>query len=93
MIKQLVNYVSRILAKQIIDELASMDIDDVAISVLRIQPGDTIILKTKLRLSKLAIEHLKVLIENNFPGHNCLVLEEGLEIEIIHGETGLDVKV
>ena len=54
--------------------------DDVKLSILNLQPGDRVILRSRRRVSDSAYEHLKQSVEELFPGHRVVILEEGLEI-------------
>lgn len=47
------------------------------------RPGDIIILKTPQPVSEATAEAIKKRFETNFPGMKCLVLSDGLEIEIM----------
>lgn len=57
MINKLVSYFAQQLAKQLIESLALMDTKDIAISVLHIQPGDTLLLKQKINSRR---EHMTI---------------------------------
>ncbi len=53
------------------------------IAKLDLKPGDRIILRTKKVLSEKAYENIQASAEQIFPGHQVIVLEEGLGIEIV----------
>jgi hypothetical protein len=57
-----------------------------AIKRLRLRPGDIIVLKTQKVLSHNAFENIRSVVADNFPGHKVLVLEEGMDIEVISKE-------
>ncbi len=53
---------------------------DTKSSLLKIQPGDTIIITAPGSLSDLAYERISQTVQEVFPGHKVIVLEEGLKI-------------
>lgn len=53
---------------------------DVKAAVLNLQPGDKIILRHPRALSESACTRLTQQVEELFPGHKAIVLEEGLDI-------------
>ena len=58
------------------------------IAKLALKPGDTIILKYAGKLSYEIMERLKTHIELFFPGHRALVLDQGLELQVVTQEGG-----
>lgn len=63
---------------------------DVKVAVLNLQPGDKIILRYPRRLSGDVRAHLTERVEELFPGHQAVVLEEGMEIGVARIEERLD---
>lgn len=55
---------------------------DVKVRVLNLQPGDKIVLRHPKHLSELAVDRLKQQVEELFPGHKAIILEEGMDIKI-----------
>ena len=56
--------------------------DDVKVAVLNLQPGDRIILRHQRVLTEVGYERLKSQIEEFFPGHKAVILEEGMEFGV-----------
>ena len=75
--KKIVLWFAGILADEIKKKLLDTD---VKISILNLQPGDRVILRCKTHLSDIAHDHLKQSLEELFPGHLAIVLEEDVEI-------------
>jgi hypothetical protein len=75
--KKIVLWFASILADEIKKKLLDTD---VKISILNLQPGDRLILRCKTHLSDSAHDHLKKSLEELFPGHLAIVLEEDVEI-------------
>lgn len=46
-------------------------------------PGDTFVLFYPRMLSREAADRLKRMWQENFPGHKCVVLEEGMRLGIL----------
>ena len=75
-----------------------LDIDDMAerltrleeaaqIAVLRIEPADVLVLRHHGRLSPLAYDRLTEAICKRFPGHELLILEEGITLQAARPES------
>lgn len=62
------------------------------IRVLRLQPGDVLIMRTPTRLSQIDQEGIRQQVEKQFPGHKCLVLTDGLELDIAREMGGGDAR-
>jgi len=72
------------IAKKIVHAaLDHMEIPDIVFRILRVQPGDTIILKSKNELSMRAYEHLEEEMKNIFPSYKNLVLAGELDLAVI----------
>jgi hypothetical protein len=54
---------------------------------LELKPDDIIVLKSSVKLKQSAAVGMKVYIENQFPGHRCIVLDEGMDIGILSPQT------
>lgn len=52
------------------------------VKVLRIQPGDVLIARVPGPITTVVAEHLRDQVAREFPGHKCLVLSEGLELDV-----------
>lgn len=50
---------------------------------LELRPTDIIVLKSINRLSQHQAVGIKVFIENQFPGHRCIVIDDDMSIGII----------
>jgi len=58
--------------------------DDIMLAVARVQPGDVVILQlTKRFLNNDQRDRLTVALSHYFPANKCMVLEEGLALEIV----------
>lgn len=57
-----------------------------SVNVMNLKPGDTIVITAERPLRPENAEHIKTLMEKKFPGHQCLVLEKGLSLEVLHPE-------
>lgn len=53
---------------------------DVKVSLLNLEPGDRIILRAQTRLPDSAYKRIQQQIEELFPGHRAVILDEGLEL-------------
>ena len=60
------------------DEYPALDL-----TVLTLQPGDIILLRSPHRVSQFMCETLTARCKKEFPGHKVLVLEDGLELSIL----------
>lgn len=54
------------------------------LQVLRLRPGDVIVLRTETMLSDSKYEHIKAIMKEKFPDHEVMILENGLNIGVIH---------
>jgi hypothetical protein len=55
------------------------------LSVLRLEPGDVVVIRCQERLSPDAVRHIEVLITGIFgTEHRVMVLERGMDIGVIH---------
>lgn len=65
-----------------------MTVEDVVKSVelLRLEPGDKIILTTPHTLSDAAISRLREQWERMFPSTRAVILEHGLQLHVLRGE-------
>lgn len=62
-----------------------MDISEV--KVMHLQPGDTLVVRTEQPLSVDTCERLKEYLSSVLPdGVKCLVLEKGIDLEIVRAE-------
>lgn len=52
------------------------------VRALRIQPGDILIMRVPGELPLVAHESIRTQLKELFPGHKCLVLEFGLELNV-----------
>ena len=57
--------------------------DMVSLKVSQLEPGDTLVLFCKNRLSDKAAEMLTQTIQKFFAGHTVVVFEEGIRMEIV----------
>lgn len=63
---------------------AILDLPEVrSVERMALNPGDTIVLTFKGRVRQQTLEIVKATMEGKFPGHKCLVLEEGADIKVI----------
>lgn len=53
------------------------------LSVLRLEPGDTVVLRTSALLAETDAARMRQIMEEHFPGHRCIVLEDGLELGVV----------
>lgn len=68
------------IAAEIKKQLLSVD---ATVAILRIQPGDTIVLKTERSVSDIAYQHITASMKEMFPENKTLILEEGLDLSIV----------
>jgi Rad3-related DNA helicase len=54
-----------------------------SVRVMRLQPGDTIVIKSAYRISQEVAEHLKRELETRYSGYRVLVLDQGIDIEVV----------
>lgn len=66
---------------QMPEGLAEIGVEEVR--VVRLQPGDVIVLVTSKRLSLDAAEHMREHAQAFFDGHQVVVLEDGLTLEVL----------
>lgn len=79
--KKIISWFAGILADEIKTRLLEAD---VKATILNLQPGDKIILRTKKHISDFAYERLKTQVEELFPGRHVIILEEDSEIIACH---------
>lgn len=53
------------------------------VRALRIQPGDILIMRVPARLEEVALESIRTQLKEFFPSHKCLVLESGMELNVL----------
>lgn len=53
------------------------------LSVLRLEPGDTLVFRTRDMPSSDQIAQFSRTVEREFPGHKCIVLTDGMEIGVV----------
>ncbi len=78
--KKLIDYFAKRFAEALADGLK---VQMFQIAKADLKPGDKIILRTQNELSDLAYEHLQNSMKAHFPGHDVIILEEGLDIGFI----------
>lgn len=66
---------------QVPEGLAGLGIEEV--HVVRLQPGDVIVLCTPKRLSMVDCEELRDWAQEFFDGHRVTVLEDGVTLEVL----------
>jgi hypothetical protein len=57
----------------------------ITVSRVDIKPSDVIVITSPRTLPKCAIVHIRESLERYFPGHKCLVLEDGVSMKLAHG--------
>lgn len=57
------------------------------LSVLRLEPGDTIVLRTDGMPPQEVADNMRRFTEKHFPGHKCIVLTDGVEIGVVRRGT------
>lgn len=66
------------------------DADDVLplehVRVLRLEPGDTLVLAYPDHLTVEMAEHLKEKLQREFPGHKAIVLDGGASFDVLRAE-------
>lgn len=60
---------------------AIRQIDDA--KILKLEPGDTLVLTSKDRLTPRAIDHLIENVRRHFPNNKAILLDGGLDLKII----------
>lgn len=50
---------------------------------LRIEPGDTVVIRLALAVSELEARNIKLTAEQAFPGHKVVVLAHGMELGVL----------
>lgn len=64
------------------------------LGVLRIEPGDVLVLRSGMSLSLDVVNDLQKSIERVFPGVKCVVLSDGLELGVVRqGDPSNSVEV
>jgi hypothetical protein len=53
------------------------------VEVVELCPGDVIMLRCPGPLSQAVADLLKVRLEKDFPGHRCMVLGDGLSLQVL----------
>lgn len=53
------------------------------VRALRIQAGDILIMRVPDQLSQEALENIRTQLKEFFPGHKCLVLQSGMELNVL----------
>jgi hypothetical protein len=64
-------------------ESPEMAIDVFEATVLRLEPGDALVISSKALLSAEGIEKLRTLVDQALPGTRCLVLQSGLDLSVV----------
>lgn len=54
---------------------------------LSLKPGDVLVLSSPDQLSQVNRAHLQAIMVAKFPGHDCLVLSDGLRLGVTEGES------
>lgn len=54
-------------------------------TILRLEPGDILVIKSDRRVSRALLERLQGRMQERFPEHKVLVLEAGLSLEVVRG--------
>jgi hypothetical protein len=54
--------------------------------VLRLRPGDVIVLRSKRPISGPEYEIIKAVMTERFPNNRTMILEDGMDIGVISGE-------
>ena len=75
--------ISDILARQMADQLRQALSELMRIVKIDLRPGDKIILKSKDYLSEEARKSVETFAKSNFSGHQIIVLQDGMDIEIV----------
>lgn len=57
-----------------------------SITILRLEPGDTLICKCPMRLPDTEKTDLYRALKTLFPKHACVVLEAGIDLEVVRPE-------
>lgn len=61
----------------------AIDLELKEVDILRLQPGDMLVIRAPMRLSDYAKKRIGEAIRKEFPEHKVLVLEEGLSLEVL----------
>lgn len=77
--KRILSWFAGLIADEIKKRLLEAN---VKATILKLEPGDKIILRCPKVLSDSAHMRLKEQVEEMFPGHRAVVLEEGLDIKV-----------
>jgi len=56
------------------------------VRVLRVQPNDVLVVRLAKRISEQGQANIRQLVEEQFPGHRCLVLDSGMELSVARPE-------
>lgn len=54
-----------------------------AIATLRLEPGDVLVIRTKLPLSNSAATLIREQLEHTFPGHKAIILDNDAELSLM----------
>jgi hypothetical protein len=60
------------------------------IARLDLRPGDVLVLRSPEPLSQATVARITAFIENKFPGHKAIVLENGLSLGVMNWDVGLN---
>lgn len=53
------------------------------LQVLHLEPGDTLVITTKLPLTAAAADYMKEQLEATFPGHKAIILDNSSELGVV----------
>lgn len=59
----------------------------VTVAKMTYKPGDTIVIKAKRHVSKMAFDHINDSLRENFPGVKGIILEEDMDIAVIEDKS------
>lgn len=83
------NKLIKYFAEQIVDALIQPKIlEKIQLEIFRVVkidvgPGDVIVLKSKFQLSQKYYDHIMDVAKENFPDHKVVILEEGMDIQVV----------
>jgi hypothetical protein len=60
--------------------------DSIQIRTIQLGPEDIIVLRHSGCISEMATLHLRENMAKHFPGHKCLILEDGMQLDVLHPE-------
>lgn len=63
-----------------------------AVKIMRLEPGDTLVLKHSMLLNDAAWLHLREGMEALFPGHKCVLLDKGLDLDVVRGGSNAEAR-